>query len=288
MFNRPHPWRAPLRRRPSQASRQAPTGRRSPRGLALALLLLATAAPAAEPKLQPKALEILKAASARLAAAKTMRFTAVATYESPSRYDVPLAYTVRSDVTLQRPDKLRVLTPGDGKPSDFYYNGKTMTAWSPEQKLLAVADAPPTIDGVLKAAYAEAAIYFPFVDVLVADPYKDLADGLEIAFVIGQSHVVGGTTTDIIAIADKNTFAQLWIGADDHLPRRIRAVYGSDPARLRHDVEFSNWQIDGKVPADTFTAPSPAGATRIGFARPDPKFPPGVTLGPTPTAAAKQ
>lgn len=285
MINRSQLWRVPLRRRSLPACRRTPSGLRPRRGLALALLLLATTAPAAETKLQPKALEILKAASARLAAAKTMRFTAVATYESPSRYGVPLAYTVRSDVTLQRPDKLRVLTPGDGKPSDFYYDGKTMTAWSPEQKLLAVADAPPTIDGVLRAAYDQAAIYFPFVDVLVADPYKDLADGLEIAFVIGQSRVVGGTTTDMIAIADTNTFAQLWIGAADHLPRRIRAVYGNDPARLRHDVEFSDWQIDVVVPADTFTAPAPAGATRIGFARPDPQFPPGVTLGPTPTAA---
>ena len=36
-------------------------------------------APAAPPALEPKAIEILKASSARLAAARTMRFTAVAT-----------------------------------------------------------------------------------------------------------------------------------------------------------------------------------------------------------------
>lgn len=254
---------------------------------ALALLLVASAAAAAETKIQPEALAMLKAAGARLAAAQTLRFTAVATYESPSRYGAPLAYTVRSDVTLQRPDKLRVLSPGDGKPSDFYCNGRMMTAWSPTQKLLAVAPAPPTIDGVLKAAYDEAAIYFPFADVVVADPYQDLTDGLEVAFVIGRSSVVGGTTTDIIAVANRNAFAQLWIGVDDHLPRRIRVVYGSDPARLRHDVEFSGWQLDARVPADTFTAPNPPGAARIAFARPDPQFPPGVTLGPTPTAATK-
>ena len=63
-------------------------------------------------RLEPKAVEILKAASARLAAAKSMAFTAVVSYESPSRLGTPLVYTTRSEVTLQRPDKLRVITPG--------------------------------------------------------------------------------------------------------------------------------------------------------------------------------
>lgn len=254
---------------------------------ALLLSLVATTtAAAAEPALQPQAIAILKAASARLAAARTLRFTAITTYESPSRYQVPLAYTTRSEVALQRPDKLRILTPADGTPSDFYVDGRTMTAVSPSRKLVAAADAPPTIDAALKAAYERAAIYFPFADVIVADPYGDLAGGLEVAFVIGQSQVVGGTTTDMIAIADGHVFAQLWIGAADHLPRRIRAVYGDDPARLRHDVEFSDWQLDTTLPAGTFTAPAIEGATRIGFARPDPQFPPGTKLLPAPGAAA--
>src|SRR5215813_11754739 len=203
-----------------------------------------TAAPAVEPVLEPKALEILKAASERLAAAHTMSFTAVISYESPSLLGPPLVYTTTSEVTLQRPDKLWVLTPGDGPASEFYYDGKTMVAFAPAENLVAVADAPPTIDAVLKAAYDTAAIYFPFTDVIVTDPYKDITEGLQVAFVIGQSHVVGGTTTDIVAIADKQVFSQIWIGADDKLPRMMRAVYASDPAQRRHQTEFSKWSLD--------------------------------------------
>jgi hypothetical protein len=52
----------------------------------------------------------------------------------------------------------------------------------------------------MESAYKSAAIYFPFSDVIVADPYKDIADdGLNLAFYIGQSNVVGGTTTDMVA-----------------------------------------------------------------------------------------
>ncbi len=232
------------------------------------------APPAATGVLEPKAMDLLKAAGDRLAAAKTLSFTAVATYESPSRLGPPLAYTVESEVTLQRPDRLRVISPADGPASEFYYDGKTMTALAPAENLVAIADAPPTIDEALKAAYDTGAIYFPFSDMIVADPYGDLADGLKLAFYIGQSKLVGGTVTDMVAFVSDQVFAQIWIGSDDKLPRRLRAIYRDDPSRLRHDVVFSDWQLDRPVAAGTFASAKAAGAKRIEFARPDPSAPP--------------
>jgi hypothetical protein len=234
------------------------------------------AAPSAAPVLEPKALDLLKASSSRLAAARTMRFTAVVSYESPSRFGPALVYTTRSEVTLQRPDKLRVITVGDGPAQEFYYDGKTMMAFEPAANLVAVANAPATIDAALEAAYHSAAIYFPFTDVIVADPYKEIADGLELAFYIGQSREVGGVTTDMAAYATHGEFVQIWIGAEDKLPRRTRAVYAGDPSQLRHQLDLSNWQLDGPVPADAFASPRAASATRIPFARPDPIAPPGA------------
>lgn len=223
--------------------------------------------------LEPKALAILKGASDRLAAAHTMTFTAVSTYESPSRIGPPLVYTTISDVTLQRPDKLKVISPGDGPASEFYYDGKTMTAYAPAENLVAVKEAPPTIDATLQAAYEIAALYFPFTDVLVADPYQDIADGLKTAFYMGQSKVIGGTTTDMIAIANDKVFAQVWIGANDKLPRMIRAVYKDDPLRLRHQVTFSNWQLNTPIAANAFASPHTDAAKRIDFKAPDPPTP---------------
>ena len=80
---------------------------------------------------------------------------------------------------MQRPDKLRVIALGDGPASEFYYDGKIMMAYAPAENLVAIADALPNIDAALKAAYDSADIYFPFDDVIVADPYKDIADGLK-------------------------------------------------------------------------------------------------------------
>jgi hypothetical protein len=225
--------------------------------------------------MEPRAVELLKAMSARLSAAKTVSFTAVAGFEFPSKLGPPLVYTTRYDVTLQRPDKLRVLMPGDGPPSEFYYNGKTMVAFAPEANLAAVADAPATIDGALKAAYQSAAIYFPFTDLVISDPYAALADG-KLAFYIGPSGIVGGVKTEMVAWANNDVFLQIWLGVDDKLPRRVRAMFSSDPLRLRHELELSNWQLDAPVAAEAFASTKAQAAGKMAFAAPTVKLPPGM------------
>src|SRR4029453_11078301 len=215
----------------------------------------------AAPALEPKAIDLLKAASQRLAAAPAMKFTAVISYENPSLLGPPLVYTTKAEVTLKRPHKRKGIPPGHRPASEFYYDGKTMTAFAPAENLVAIAPAPPTIDATLKAAYDSAAIYFPFTDLIVTDPYKDIADGLKNAFYIGQSQMVGGTTTDMVAFASDNAFVQIWIGAEDKLPRGLNAVSRHDPARLRHQMDLSDWQLAPAVAAEDFGS-AKAGAAK--------------------------
>lgn len=142
----------------------------------------AAATKQAPPPMEAKAIDILKATSLRLAQAHNLSFNAVEIFEHPSRQGDPLAYSTKYEVKLQRPDKLKVVIAGDGPTSEFYYNGRTMMAYAPAENLVAVADAPPTIDATLESAYHLAGIYFPFDDVIVADPYQDIAKGLQMAY----------------------------------------------------------------------------------------------------------
>ena len=137
----------------------------------------------------------------------------------------------------------------------------------------------------MEANYHLSGTYFPFDDLIVTDPYKDMAEGLKLAYYIGQSHIagdigqshVGDATTDMVAYIDNGVFIQVWIGAEDKLPRVIHAVYLDDPAQLRHNLLLSNWKLDLDVPADAFAPPpNAAGAKRIPFAHPHPQPPPGA------------
>jgi hypothetical protein len=247
----------------------------------------ATAKPAAKPPRVPllveqRAIDLIKAASARLAAAKSMSFTAIVDIEYPSKLGPPLAYPVRYDVAMQRPDKLRVLQSGAGAANEFYYDGKAMMAYVPEANLVAVADAPPTIEAALKMASDKAAIYYPFMDLLLPDPYAVMTDKVLHAFYIGPSGAVGGVPTEAVAWATNDVFIQMWVGTEDKLPRRIRAMFAADPLKLRHDMQLSNWQIDPTHAADTFASPKAQSAPRIPFAKPVAATPP-----PASKAAAK-
>ena len=280
--------------------------RRAPLRRLLALLLGATlaagvaaqsAAPAAKaaPKkpaaqkapfkavLEPRAVELLKAMSQRLAAAKSLSFSAVASYEYPSRLGPPIVYSLRYDVALQRPNLLRVIVPGDGPATEFLWDGKEMVAFAPAENLVAVASAPATLEAALKQAFDTAAIYFPFTDLLLPDPYAAISPGAVTAFVVGPSAIVGGVKTEMIVWANNDVFLQLWIGSEDKLPRRIRAQFRADPKGLRHD---------GPLPAEHFsTAKAKAKAGQaMAFAVPGRKVPVGarpVALQPKPKTAAK-
>ncbi len=226
------------------------------------------------PAIEPGAIARLKALCARLGNAQAMSFTAVTTYEFPARNGQPLWYHTVSHIVARRPDKLQVITPADGPPSEFYYDGKQMVVYAPDTDLVAVASAPRTIDGVLKFANQTAAIYFPFGEVLYADPYANLSEGLRYAYYVGQSAVVGDTVTDMIALENERVDAEIWIGVEDGLPRMIRATFPADPTKARYEIQFSDWRLGAEVKSAAFTTRHLATSRRMQFRRPDAPAPP--------------
>ena len=149
-------------------------------------------------------------------------------------------------------------------------------AFAPAENLGAVSAAPPTLEGALKQAFERAAIYFPFTDLLLPDPYAAISPGAIQAFVVGPSAVVGGVKTDMLVWASNDVFMQIWIGAEDKLPRRIRAQFSADPKRLRHELELSNWQLDAALPADAFSTAKAKAGQPMSFAAPGRKVPIGA------------
>jgi hypothetical protein len=197
-----------------------------------------------------------------------MTFKAVGAYEVPSLWGPPLIYGRIYEVALQRPDKLRVITVADGPRTEFYDDGKVMMSFHPAENLVAVTEAPPTIEGALEKLFDVSGTYFPFTDIVVADPWGDIQPGLTGAFYVGESILVGGVTTDVVAYEDDGVFIQMWIGRDDRLPRMARAQFHDDPLQLRQSVQFTDWQLDPAVDPNGFTTAKAAAADKIAFNHP--------------------
>ncbi len=226
--------------------------------------------PARAPAIDPAALALVKATSDKLAAARSISFVTCGAFDVPARNGQPLFYFTRSEVLMVRPSKLRVVVPGDGPPSEFYFDGKTIAVFQPYTDLVATMEAPGTLEEALEAIYKKAGLYFPFVDFIVADPYETLTARLTSAFVIGTSKLVGGTETNIVSLSSKDTHLQIWIGVDDKLPRLVWATPVNRPKEPRHMVEFSDWKLTGEVGTAEAFAPRTSESTKqIPFARPE-------------------
>jgi hypothetical protein len=203
---------------------------------------------------EPRALDVLKSVGDRLAAARTLSFVAVDRRESRADEDTPRIQKNRFEVTLRRPDKLRVLVFSDaGFVSQVNCNGRTMLTYTPAPKAVSIVKAPPVIADCLKHAYKTSTMDIAFVDLILAAPRTDIASGLQRAHYAGRVPF-RGTNADVISFSRDRMLVQMWVGAEDRLPKEIRMTSIDDPTRFRHTLTLSDWQINAAVPPEVFTA----------------------------------
>jgi len=225
---------------------------------------MAQAAPAQAIK-DERALTLLKGMSDTLAQSKTLGFKArsLVPIAAPTGQFVSLFGNSR--VVMQRPDKLLVESRGDLFPSNLYYTGKTVTAVALDQKFYVQREAVnATIDAAIQNANPGADALAPFVEMLVSDPYAVLTDGMLTAMVVGQSSI-DGVKTDHLAFTAKGVDWEIWIGAQDKLPRLMVVSHREGERQPTFTVAFSDWMLGKPVPANTFNAVIPKEAVKLDF-----------------------
>jgi hypothetical protein len=230
-------------------------------------------------QLEPKAMDVLKAVSARLSGAHTLSFVATDTFERLNPEGTSVHSSKTFEVSVQRPNRLIVSVSGSDSRSQFYCNDTTMMTYSGAAKAVVIAKAPPTISECLSNAYKASSIAVPFGDLIIADPYSNIVRGLKSATYIGRSELADGTTADVVAYSNDRVSVQMWVGTEDRLPGEIRVVHLDDPNRMRHKFVLSNWRIDVPIHAEVFStltaasdveaSPRPVGTSGLQAARRD-------------------
>jgi hypothetical protein len=211
------------------------------------------AAPAAAPAIEPRAMALLDAMSRRLADARTLSFTARVVYDVPTADKTPIFLTTVSHVTFKRPDRLRIATIGDGPDYVFVSDGTKMARVDQVASTLATKAVPQGLDALLRNA-GEHGVDLPIADVLLEKPFGDLSKGVTSAFVVGQSHLVGGVQTNIISVSDAVGHMQLWIGADDNLPRQVWVTETRGGQMTRNMVSYTNWTVNRWIGEGRFSS----------------------------------
>lgn len=215
-----------------------------------------------------RALDLLKGMSDTLAKTQTLSFRvrSLVPFATPSGQQISLFGTSR--VAMRRPDQLFVENRGELFPHNLYFNGKTVTAIGVDKRFYAQEPAAAsTIEALIEKEHAGSDALAPFVDLLVADPYARLTQGLSGALLVGQS-TIDGVNTDHLAFSGNGVDWEIWIGATDKLPRLMIVHYRGGERQSTFMATFSDWKRGAPIPAATFNAVVPKGAVKIEFKLP--------------------
>jgi hypothetical protein len=213
----------------------------------------------------PDALKLLRKSTDYLATAKLFSLVTDTTIEAVLANGQKLQFGHRVSVTVQRPDKMRAERVGELIAQTFYYDGKTLSLNLPQQKYYATAAVPPSIDGMLDVARDKLNVIAPGADLVYANAYERLTEGLTAAYVVGNA-VIGGAPCDHIAFRNAEVDWQIWIQQGNKpLPRKFIVTSKKMPGSPQFASVMSDWQTAPKVTKATFNFTPPKGARKIDF-----------------------
>jgi hypothetical protein len=124
-------------------------------------------------------------------------------------------------------------------------------------------EAPGTIDAVLDKVAADYDIQVPLSDLLYADPYATLMDGVIYGKYLGI-HQAGGVACHHLTFGQDGVQWQIWIDAGAQpLPRKLAIAYWDQPGVPQYQATFKRFELGTKVAPAMFAAQVPAGAKKL-------------------------
>lgn len=242
--------------------------------LASALLAVAAWAPvpsvlaaegAAPPSVDPRAVEMVRAMSATLAAAKVFTVHAEIAYDQVMHSGRKLQFAAAFDAQMRRPDGLAVAYLSDLGGKRLWYDGKSVTILDLLHHVYATTPAPATSSALLTDLEAKQGISFPLADFLADDPAARLLGDVQSAFVVGPGDV-DGTTCNHLAFSTSALDWQIWLDAGERsLPRKVVITYRREPSLPQFAALLSHWTFPASLPAKSFAADLPGDADRVEF-----------------------
>lgn len=222
-------------------------------------------APPPAPIIEQYALDRLKQMSDKLTSAKAFTYHSNSFVELQAKTGQFLTFFTDVDVALQRPDKLRINTFGDVSNFQLYFDGSKVSAIDPEKNLYAVSGPLTTINDMLDFVMSKAQMNFPAADFMYSNPYAVMTKNLTHAIVVGPS-MVNGVPCEHFAYMEPSINWEIWIETGKNaLPLRLAMTYKQVSNFPRFLVEFSDWNLNPKLRADTFVFKIPANSKKIEF-----------------------
>ncbi len=222
--------------------------------------------PGSEPRVDPRADQILRRMSGFMGSLRAFSFTADNELEVVTKDGQKIDFSSVSDVKVERPNRFRSDRRGEVANLSFFYDGKTLALLGRGANLYATAAAPPpTLDATIDFARDVLDLDAPAADLLNSDPYRVLMEDVVSGQYVGTAQV-NGRTCHHLAYKGNETDWQLWV-EDGSAPVPCRFVITSKTVQgaPEYRVEIRNFRIEDSIPDEVFRFEPPAGARKIDF-----------------------
>ena len=219
------------------------------------------------PGIQPQAEQLLRKMSDFLGRQNQFSVSTENTLEAVLVSGQKIQFDSPGTVHVKRPNLLKASRKGDLVDQDFYYNGKTLTLFSPSSRYYASTPAPATIDQAINMARDELDLIAPGADFMFQSSFDMLIKDAESGFYVGKA-LVGGVKCDHVAFRGKEVDWQIWIQEGDKpLPKKYVITSKLMSGSPQFTVFINTWNLTPKLPTSMFSFKPPKDSTQINFLR---------------------
>ena len=213
--------------------------------------------------INPEADKIFKSMSTYLGGTKAFSVNADVDFEIVVRTGQKLQLSSYSSAVVQRPSNLYVERKGMITDVALLYNGNTLTLHSKNLNAYYQLEGTGTIDDAFLAYEMETGIPAPGADLLFADPYTVLSEGVDSIIYIGISYV-NGVACHHLGFRETEVDWQLWIQTGDKpLPMKYVITSKWQTGAPQYEIRFRDWNTDPEIDEKLFTFSAPEGAEKL-------------------------
>ena len=210
----------------------------------------------------PQTLAALEKMGAALRKLKSFEVRSDTTEERVLTTGQKIQYGGYNEIKAQRPSKLRVDRVNDRQARSLYFDGTTMTIYSPRMGFYGSVPATGTIREAVGAVAEKYNIETPLADLFAWGEDPALAARVTSAFYVG-AETVRGNACDQYAMRQQDVDWQVWIRQKgEALPCKLVITSTDDPSMPQYSAVFT-WVPQQTHAASVFTFAPPKGSKKI-------------------------
>ena len=197
--------------------------------------------------------QILRAMSAKLAAAKQFSYHAHREIDPALLEGRDVAEKAQVDVSVARPNQLAARSVSKERVMRFLADGRNLTVFDETKNVYAQVPMRASLDGLIAQLDEKFGFTPPLAEFALSDPYKNFREQARTVSYVGTEKIggflgLGGVECHHLALKGKVADGELWVAVGDGLPRKLTATFKqADHPQVR--IAFSSWNLTAPVPA---------------------------------------